>query len=102
MRLIGRTEPPQVAILSDLSGSMLTRDVVSTNEIITRSEWLEEQTGREFWKPLETGSEVVVGAFAAPPDLIHQHRRPAEGNRHRPDRRPRSSDRAAKKSPRPC
>ena len=69
VRLIERTEPPQVAILSDLSGSMLTRDVVSTNEIITRSEWLEEQTGREFWKPLETGSEVVVGAFAAPPDL---------------------------------
>ncbi|MED5494391.1 MAG: hypothetical protein VYB58_01625, partial [Verrucomicrobiota bacterium] len=57
VRLIERTEQPQVAILNDLSGSMLTRDVVSTNEIITRSEWLEERTKREYWKPLETGSE---------------------------------------------
>ena len=69
VRLIERTEQPQVAILNDLSGSMLTRDVVSTNEIITRSEWLEEQTKREYWKPLETGSEVMIESFAAPPDL---------------------------------
>ena len=69
VRLIERTEQPQVAILNDLSGSMLTRDVVSTNEIITRSEWLEEQTKREYWKPLETGSEVIIESFAAPPDL---------------------------------
>ena len=69
VRLIERTEQPQVAILNDLSGSMLTRDVVSTNDIITRSEWLEEQTKREYWKPLETGSEVMIESFAAPPDL---------------------------------
>ena len=69
VRLIERTEQPQVAILNDLSGSMLTRDVVSTNEIITRSEWLEEQTKREYWKPLETGSEVMIESFAAPTDL---------------------------------
>ena len=69
VRLMERTEQPQVAILNDLSGSMLTRDVVSTNEIITRSEWLEEQTKREYWKPLETGSEVMIESFAAPPDL---------------------------------
>ncbi|MGB1744393.1 MAG: hypothetical protein ACPHL9_05890, partial [Limisphaerales bacterium] len=69
VRLIERTEQPQVAILNDLSGSMLTRDVVSTNEIITRSEWLEEQTKREYWKPLETGSEVMIESFAAPPEL---------------------------------
>ena len=69
VRMIKRTEQPQVAILNDLSGSMLTRDVVSTNEIITRSEWLEEQTKREYWKPLETGSEVMIESFAAPPDL---------------------------------
>ena len=69
VRLIERTEQPQVAILNDLSGSMLTRDVVSTNEIISRSEWLEERTKREYWKPLETGSEVMIESFAAPPDL---------------------------------
>ena len=69
VRLIERTEQPQVAILNDLSGSMHTRDVVSTNEIITRSGWLNEQNEREYWKPLEAGSEVMVESFAEPPDL---------------------------------
>ena len=69
VRLIERTKQPKVAILNDLSGSMLTRDVVSTNEIIARGEWLEEQTKREYWKPLETGSEVMIESFAAPPNL---------------------------------
>jgi hypothetical protein len=69
VRLIQRTDPPQVVILSDSSGSMLTRDIVSTNDIITRADWLEAQTKRAFWKPLEPSSEVLTGAFAAPPDL---------------------------------
>ncbi|HJN89298.1 MAG TPA: hypothetical protein QGG93_03110, partial [Verrucomicrobiota bacterium] len=67
VREIQRTEPPQVVILNDASGSMQTRDVVSTNNIITRRDWLEAQTKREFWKPLEAGSEVLTGAFATPP-----------------------------------
>lgn len=69
VRLIQRTDSPQVVILSDSSGSMLTRDIVSTNDIITRADWLEAQTKRAFWKPLEASSEVLTGAFAAPPDL---------------------------------
>ena len=69
VRLIQRTDPPQVVILSDSSDSMLTRDIVSTNDIITRADWLEAQTKRAFWKPLEASSEVLTGAFAAPPDL---------------------------------
>ncbi|SVD92641.1 uncharacterized protein METZ01_LOCUS445495, partial [marine metagenome] len=69
VRRIQRTEPPKVAILRDASGSMQTRDVVSTNNIITRTAWIDSQNKRAFWKPLEAGSEVLVGAFAAPPDL---------------------------------
>ena len=69
VRFIERTEQPQVAILNDLSGSMRTRDVVSTNQIITRGEWLEEQNKREYWKPLKDSSEVMVESFAAPLDL---------------------------------
>ena len=69
VRLIQRTDSPQVVILSDSSGSMLTRDIVSTNDIITRADWIEAQTKRAFWKPLEASSEVLTGAFAAPPDL---------------------------------
>ncbi len=70
VRLIQRTEPPQVAILTDASESMQTRDVVGTNDIITRDTWIDSQNKRAFWKPLkEAGSEVLVGAFSAPPDL---------------------------------
>ena len=48
VRLIQRTDPPQVAILTAASGSMLTRDVVSTNDIITRRAWVEAQTSARF------------------------------------------------------
>ena len=67
---IQRTDPPQVAILTDASGSMQTRDVVSTNNIVARGAWIDSQNKRAFWTPLEeAGSKVMVGAFSAPPDL---------------------------------
>ncbi len=69
LRQIQRTETPQVVILNDASGSMQTRDVVSTNNIITRTDWLKEQTKRAYWTPLEADSEVLSGEFAAPPDV---------------------------------
>ena len=70
VREIQRTDPPQVAILTDASGSMQTRDVVSTNNIVARGAWIDSQNKRAFWTPLEeAGSEVLVGAFSAPPDL---------------------------------
>ncbi|MEC8973687.1 MAG: hypothetical protein VX509_07180, partial [Verrucomicrobiota bacterium] len=67
IRQIERTDPPQVIILNDASGSMQTRDVVSTNNIVTRADWLAAQTQRAFWTPLEAGSDVLSGAFAAEP-----------------------------------
>jgi hypothetical protein len=70
VREIQRTDPPQVAILTDASGSMQTRDVVSTNNIVARGAWIDSQNKRAFWTPLkEAGSEVLVGTFSAPPDL---------------------------------
>mgnify|MGYP003709136455 FL=1 len=70
VREIQRTDPPQVAILTDASGGMQTRDVVSTNNIVARGAWIDSQNKRAFWTPLEeAGSEVLVGAFSAPPDL---------------------------------
>ncbi|MDP6793899.1 MAG: hypothetical protein QGG00_00780 [Verrucomicrobiota bacterium] len=68
VRQMERTETPQVIILNDASGSMQTRDVISTNNIITRADWLDTQTRRAFWTPLEASSEVLSGAFAAPTD----------------------------------
>ena len=43
VREIQRTDPPQVAILTDASGSMQTRDVVSTNNIVARGAWIDSQ-----------------------------------------------------------
>ena len=68
IRRIIRTEQPQISILNDHSESMLTRDIVSTNEIISRKKWLDNQNKREFWKELEDNSDVLVdiNSFASP------------------------------------
>ena len=67
IRRIIRTEQPQISILNDHSESMLTRDIVSTNEIISRKKWLDNQNKREFWKELEDNSDVLVDILS----LIH-------------------------------
>ena len=69
IRLIQRTDPPQVVILNDASGSMQTRDVVSTNDIVTRTAWIDTQNKRAYWTPLEAGSKVLSGPFGAPPGV---------------------------------
>ena len=68
IRRIIRTEQPQISILNDYSESMLTRDIVSTNEIISRKKWLDDQNKNEFWNPLEVDSNVQVdiNSFAVP------------------------------------
>ena len=68
IRRIIRTEQPQISILNDYSGSMLTRDIVSTNEIISRKKWLDDQNKSEYWKQIEEGSNVQVNIneFSAP------------------------------------
>ena len=66
IRRIVRTEQPTISILNDFSKSMYTRDIVSTNEIISRKKWLNDQNKREFWKPLQSNSDVIVnvGSFS--------------------------------------
>ena len=70
IRLIKRTDPPQVVILNDASGSMQTRDVVSTNDIVTRTAWIDTQNKSAYWTPLEAGSKVLAGPFGTPPGVI--------------------------------
>ena len=70
IRLIKRTDPPQVVILNDASGSMQTRDVVSTNDIVTRTAWIDTQNKSAYWTPLEAGSKVLSGPFGTPPGVI--------------------------------
>ncbi|MBI4664132.1 MAG: VWA domain-containing protein [Verrucomicrobia bacterium] len=67
VRQVQRTEPPEVLILTDASGSMKTRDVVISNHVISRVEWLERARQSEFWKPLENKAKVSLEDFAVPP-----------------------------------
>jgi hypothetical protein len=67
VRQVQRTESPEVLILTDSSGSMKTRDVVLSNSVISRAEWLERAQKTEFWKPLEKNAKVTVEDFATPP-----------------------------------
>lgn len=60
--------PPHVVVLTDASGSMQTRDVkLDDNTVITRADWLRNNTGPDRWKPLQAKGKVTVENFAAPP-----------------------------------
>ncbi len=68
VRLTERMERPLVAVLADASGSMGTRDVVTTNaSAVSRAEWLGEQEAQRFWSPLEERYDVVLMPFSPPP-----------------------------------
>ena len=67
VRLTERKSNPLVAVLCDGSGSMATRDVVSTNRaLLSRSEWLQSKIDQEFWAPLKDRYQVDVTRFASP------------------------------------
>lgn len=60
-----RTELPKVVVLADHSGSMETRDVLTTtNQVMTRSAWLAQQKSANAWQTLELGHEVVYQPFS--------------------------------------
>ena len=66
VRQLQRTESPEVQILTDASGSMKTRDVMLSNNVISRAEWLGRAQKTEFWKPLEKTAKVNFDEFSAP------------------------------------
>jgi hypothetical protein len=60
-----QTRTPVVAVLTDASGSMATRDVaLADGRVLTRSEWLEEARAARFWAPLEDRYKVVLESFS--------------------------------------
>ncbi len=61
-----RTAAPEIAILTDASDSMKTRDVSMTNGVVSREQWLAQQLVRKFWQPLQEKAKVSVEPFAAP------------------------------------
>lgn len=61
-----RTQTPEIAILTDASASMKTRDLMVSNNVVSREQWLDRQIQRVFWSPLRNQAKVSVDPFAAP------------------------------------
>jgi hypothetical protein len=61
-----RTQTPEIAILTDGSDSMKTRDLAVSSGVISRADWLAQQLGRTFWSPLQGKAKVSVETFSAP------------------------------------
>ncbi len=61
-----RSSAPEIAVLTDVSDSMKTRDISMTNGIISREDWLARQIARKFYLPLQARAKVSVEPFAAP------------------------------------
>ncbi len=56
---------PEVVALVDGSRSMETRDVLGTNGVASRAEWVTNQIQGRFWKPIEDSAKVSVAQFSA-------------------------------------
>ena len=65
VKVIERTEDPEIAVLIDASGSMATRDLILSNNVVSRAEWMDTQRLRGFWKPLEKSAKVNVEEFSS-------------------------------------
>ena len=68
---IQRTEIPEVLILSDASKSMLTRDIILSNSVIARADWVDAASEAERWQPLEQGAKLSIENFANPPSAAN-------------------------------
>lgn len=64
---IQRTEKPAVVVLHDVSKSMTTSDVVVSNQIVTRTDWVNQALTNRFYAALEAGSSVDLQPFGEPP-----------------------------------
>ena len=69
IQVVEWAEEPAVVVLNDVSGSMSTRDVIHTNQVISRGEWVSEQLASNLLEPLESTSRLMVDAFAEPPSV---------------------------------
>lgn len=69
VKLIEWEEEPAVVVLNDLSGSMNTRDVFSTNSVITRGAWVSQMLQNKIFSPLEANSRVLTSGFGTPPEV---------------------------------
>ena len=60
IQVVEWSEEPAVVVLSDGSGSMHTRDVILTNQVVARREWIRHQLESSLLEPLKTTSRLLV------------------------------------------
>jgi uncharacterized membrane protein len=60
------TEKPEVVVLCDGSASMLTKDVVAGDRIVSRADWVEQQQQAQPWNVIQSRARLVVQDFAGP------------------------------------
>ena len=72
VQVVNWAEEPAVVVLSDLSASMSTRDVVQTNGVVTRREWVDQQITNQVILPLQSNSRVLVDGFGSPTEGIEE------------------------------
>ncbi|MCG8585368.1 MAG: hypothetical protein MI757_11715, partial [Pirellulales bacterium] len=66
VREIQRAEEPVIAVLTDATGSMETRDIANGTNVLRRADWLRSRIEEEFWRPLESASRVEVESIGGP------------------------------------
>jgi hypothetical protein len=66
VKKLERASTPEIAVLTDASESMNTRDVDAGAGVISREQWIRRQVGRRFWGPLDAKAKISVEPFSAP------------------------------------
>ena len=66
VQVVDWAEEPAVVVLSDLSASMTTRDVVQTNGVVTRREWVDQQITNQVILPLQSLSLIHISEPTRP------------------------------------
>lgn len=65
-----KSSQPEVAILIDASRSMETKDIASSNGVMSRADWVTNQIKSRFWKPIESSAKVTVVQFSKRPETL--------------------------------
>jgi hypothetical protein len=69
VRQLQRTDQPEVLVLLDGSSSMKTRDILlSSNQVVSRADWLTQQRAKQAWEAVEQAAKVTIEDFASPPN----------------------------------
>ncbi|HEX3717437.1 MAG TPA: hypothetical protein VH595_05665 [Verrucomicrobiae bacterium] len=66
VKRLEQSSMPEIAVLTDSSGSMNTRDVEAGSNVISREQWIQNQVRRKFWHSLDSKAKVSVEPFSAP------------------------------------